>query len=446
MRNLAFGALFMGLLVACGGGDDNKKISFGDAAVDDAMTVCNPLTQAGCAATEKCTWIVDAVMPQYVGHIGCAPDGDKDVGAACIFNAAGPDGHDDCKKGAVCSAFVWGTQNTPNPIQGVCKQLCDQQGGSPECNSEHVCVTYSRLFRTGDAAAAGVCDVKCDPLLENDFDGSNGTMPGPGSAKRTTEKCGNNTNVGCYGYPSFGTPPKSGFSCTGDINAAANSSTTGLRHRVQCIDSNGCADGTTIYTNSCNQGYLPLLRESSFVSTAVCIAMCKPAPCWSGECGGANNPNRAGSAGDRCNMNDRVGALYNGGAADGGETGGEHCSYLWYWELSDQGELLESEHSDTLGVCYDHSKYYFDANGNGMIEMATDKPYPNCALLGSGVGTNTGADPTTRFGALNFGCLPTSFLPTMANGKKMLPEDFVEARRHMDLPRALYRRTMATAD
>src|SRR5690606_17366451 len=62
MMKLAFGAL-VGLLVACGG-DDGKTVILPDAA--PPVMACNPLTQAGCAPDEKCTWLLDALEPQYV--------------------------------------------------------------------------------------------------------------------------------------------------------------------------------------------------------------------------------------------------------------------------------------------------------------------------------------------------------------------------------------------
>jgi len=445
MKNLAFGALLMGLLVACGGGDSNKVVIKTDGGNVDGMMACNPLTQAGCAAGEKCTWIVDAVMPQYVGHTGCAPDGSVAVGGTCKFNTEGPMGYDNCAKGGVCSSFVWGTATTPTPVDGTCKQICDQLGGAPACPNTHVCVSYSRLFSTGEmtAAAGGVCDLKCDPLLDNDFDGSNGINTGPASARRANT-CGTNPNIGCYGYPSFGTPPASGWSCTGDINATANSNVEGLRHRVKCLSTNGCANGTTIYVNSCNQGYLPLLQETSFSSQAICVAMCKPANCYKGmnNCGDMNASARRGVDGDRCTDTDRRGTFDIANDTDGGE----HCQHLWWFEIDNSGNFIESDTSDSLGFCYNHDVYYWDKNGNGTIEMATDEKIPNCGLLGSSGGTGSGTDALTRFSALSFGCVDTSFLPTMANGKKMIPQEILDIRSKMDVPRALYHRTMGTRE
>src|SRR5574338_400274 len=144
MKKLALGALLIGLLAACGGDDGkNGKIMPLDGGADAPSTMtCNPLTQAGCAANEKCTWLIDATMPQYVGHVGCAPDGDVAVDGECTYGAASATGYDNCAKGSVCSQY-----RTPGNA-GVCKQLCDQQGGTPTCDASHVCVTYSQLFST----------------------------------------------------------------------------------------------------------------------------------------------------------------------------------------------------------------------------------------------------------------------------------------------------------
>ncbi len=435
MKKLAFGALLVGLLVACGGDDGpDGKVVLPDGGSNVPMT-CNPLTQAGCGTGEKCTWLLDALMPQYVGHVGCAPDGTAAIGDACMYGEPGAAGFDGCVKGAVCGNYRGGA--------GVCKQICDQQGGTPTCDDAHVCVTYSRLFSSDSTqpAAAGVCDLRCDPLNDNDFDGSADTLTGAGSQRRANI-CGTDPNVGCYGSPRD-TPPGTGWSCTGDINSET-AQPIGLRHRVQCVDSNMCSDAGTSYINSCTQGDLPRLRESSFVSEAVCVALCKPATCYSGNCG-SNNVNRHGVANDSCRDADRVAAtgkefgLFNGGSND--PDGGEHCAHSWIFEINDQNELIESQTSDTVGFCYNHEVYRWDSDNNGMISE-TDQSYPNCARLGSGFGSAnyTGSDGAIAFGALDFGCVPTDFIPMAANGK-VAPE-VVKALRRVDLPRVLYHRTM----
>ncbi|HEY5925318.1 MAG TPA: hypothetical protein VIV11_26725, partial [Kofleriaceae bacterium] len=239
-------------------------------------------------------------------------------------------------------------------------------------------------------AAGGVCDTSCDPLADNDFDGS-------GALTKTGTTCGTATSSGCYGYPSFGTPPVTGWSCTTDIHELV-AQPIGLRHRVRCTDSNGCADpGPLIYVNSCNQGYLPLLRESTTVSTAVCVALCKPKNCYSGNCGTAN-VDRLGDMPHRCNNTDAVGTFDT-------TANGEHCRYMWSFELDDMGNFLRSPTSDTLGFCFDHSKYLYDSDGNNTPDM----PYPQCAQLQNGFGSGTNpADPLTFFGAGDLGCVSTA--------------------------------------
>src|SRR5262249_41509429 len=146
----------------------------------------------------------------------CVIDGDCDAGGSCMNNS------------------------------DVCKTVCDQLAGAGNavCDSSHACVIYSALFSTGDTtpAAAGVCDTKCDPFADNDYDGA-------GPLTRTGTTCG--SNQGCYGYPDRGTAPPTHFSCTRDININV-AQPTGLRHRVECTEDNKCADaGPKIYTNSC---------------------------------------------------------------------------------------------------------------------------------------------------------------------------------------------------
>jgi hypothetical protein len=304
-------------------------------------------------------------------------------------------------------------------------------------------VTYSGLFSTGDntPAAGGVCDLACDPLTDNDFDGSATSTPNSAHVKRTNT-CGSAANIGCYGYPSFGTPPATGWSCTGDINSDAMG--VGLRHRVQCTDANMCSDAGTIYVNSCNQGYLPLLWESTMVSTAICTALCKPAECYMGNCG-TNDVNRAGAAGDACNTTDRVGSFQANAAAmtgpnvtpTGFATGGEHCRYIWSFEIDDQGNFLRSPTSDTVGFCFDHSKYMYDSNNDNTA----DTNYPSCGLLGSGTSTATDATkPLQYFGAADLGCQPAA-AAGLATGKQV-PEQMLRKLKQGDLPRALYHRVM----
>jgi hypothetical protein len=431
----------LALATSCGGGELvpgdasmhdaelDAELDAGSGAVDAQLDgpgsatggPCNLLTQAGCSIGEKCTWILESLSPQYVGHVGCAPDGTANAGDPCMFGAPGASGYDNCDKGLVCGNYRGGT--------GTCKTICDQLGGTPMCAASHGCVTYAGLFETSTITppAGGVCDVACDPLADNDFDGS-GT-----ASTKTGTVCNSTPSTGCYGYPSYGTPPVTTWSCTNDINFD-ESQPTGLRHRVQCTELNNCADaGPTIYVNSCNQGYLPLLYEATGVTTIICVAMCKPATCYSGNCG-VGDTNRQGdpTSAHECSSGDRVGSF----------AVTEHCQYLWWREVDDAGNHLASTTSDSVGFCMDFAKYRYDSNGDNQVNT-NDLPLPNCDTLGSGYGTGSNpAIPTTFFGAADLGCVPSTYLPPAATGKQTLPVTTLRKRALTDLPRALFRRTI----
>jgi hypothetical protein len=382
-------------LIACG--DDSSTA--GDAGGDgpNLPASCNPLVQE-CPAGYKCTWLVDALDPTYVGHAGCAPDGTANIDEACKYGEPGATGFDNCRKGSVCSDYFGGT--------GICKAICDYQGGFPECNAQHTCVVYDGLFSTGDMtpAAGGLCDLACNPLTDNDFDGA-GT-----ASTRTTAACGSDPTIGCYGYPSFGTYPRTGWSCTADVSANV-AQPTGLRHRVQCTTANGClGPGSTVFVNSCNQGYLPLLRERTTVSTTICVALCKPKNCFAGNCGPMDR-DRLGEAPHRCTNPDRVGTFDT-------TAGGEHCRFIWGFEIDTQGNFLRSPTSDTMGFCFDHSKYLYDSNNDNT----PDAPLPACAALPDGFG---GASPVD--GAADLGCVDTTHAGLPAQGKP-LPRSFDDLR------------------
>ena len=93
------------LVAACDSGcEDRTYVRVVDSGTLDAyvacrrvaLSSCNPLTQAGCGAGEKCTWIVNALTPQYIGHVGCAPIGSASLGESCSYGPPGCDGYDNC--------------------------------------------------------------------------------------------------------------------------------------------------------------------------------------------------------------------------------------------------------------------------------------------------------------------------------------------------------------
>ncbi len=417
MKKLALGCLLVGLFVACS--DDAKKVT---VVMPDATVQCNPLLNTGCPANQKCAWLVDAIMPNYVGHIGCAPDGTKNIGESCTYGAAGETGFDDCKFGGVCTNF----RNPMTTPTGTCKAVCDQQGGSPACDSSHVCVVYSNLYDLGETtpAAAGVCNVSCNPLEDNDFDGTGTDFTRPGTT------CGSAAE-GCYGFPSGGTPPVSGFSCTRDIHYG---NATFFGHRHVCDVASGCADPMTMrpYQNSCNQGYLPLLREAPGTTSVVCVAVCEPDNCFMGNCGTTATANQVGKTratgpSHRCTPEDRVGDF---------SVAGEHCQFLWRSEIDSATRMfLPSQWSDKLGFCYNHAIYQYDSNMDNTVDMNL----PPCGMLADGFGEGTDpAMPLTYFGAADLGCVDSTRVTMMANGKPQLPAQAIQKAAKIDMPRAFY--------
>jgi len=316
-----------------------------------ADQVCNPLTQAGCSLGEKCTWI-DEGSNASIGIIGCAPDGSAGVGQACQYavafsGACGSFITDNCMRGAVCSG-------------GICKAICDNQGGTPMCGSDEACVVDPALFSTGSMSphAAGVCVPACDPLADNDFLGSG--VRGSGCT----------AGSGCYGAPSGGTPPATQFWCS--------SEGSGVNRSAAANDQ----------PNACAQGYEPLVHDATGSTTIVCVALCSPADTY---LGGPQAP--LGNAPHRCATSDARGTF---GAH-------EHCMYLWPLEIDGSGNWLPSPSSNTVGVCIDHSLYRYDSNQDGVID-GSDATWPDCATL-----PLSGSDVV----AAEFGCVSTTTAPAL---------------------------------
>lgn len=321
---------------------------------------CNVLTQTGCNAGEKCTSIKDSAT---LSHIGCAPDGTVVAECACSYGAVGTTGYDNCTKGNVC-------------ISGTCKQICDQNGGTPMCGTRYACSLYGGVFDVGGTPAAGACDRRCDPLLENDFlaNGHKEACACTGSAQ------------GCYGFPrSTGTP--TAFTCTKEINPT-------LVHRSACTTANGCMNGGSVFLNGCAQGYLPLLDEMTGSTQVDCIAMCSPGNAYMGNTG-TQHP--AGLAPHACSTDDARGTFTS--ATD--TVNGDHCAYSWIFEFDSGGNFVKSQTSNTVGFCIDHSKYRYDSNNDGQVN-GSDAVWPLCTSLGIGSNVNNGFD------AAFFGCVDSA--------------------------------------
>ncbi len=395
MRKLAFGALFVGLLVACSGGT-KKPIKIVDAPpADGSGAICNPLAQTGCTGTDKCTWIIDMDDPNFSAHIGCAPDGTNQTGQACTRNPPGPTGYDDCAKGNYCFG--------PNAGgAGTCKLICDIQGGSPMCPTKFGCVGYQEIFSLpSDTSppAAGVCEPTCDPLNDNNFLGSAGS--------KTGSACGTR---GCFGLPpDFSTSAPTVFTCAGVANPSRV-------HRSACTGTQEPGDAASclyqnkyIYPNSCDSGYQPLINDSEGSMVQDCVAMCAAQDCYSGNCpgsafaggtsGGVSHTCYDGTPGPKDILVDPASTNYTPPSATGN---GEQCNYLWNLEFDASGMFVRSATSDSLGLCISRGLYYYDSNGDGMVTTTTgtDVPWPACNQitgLMSGSNGTAGSCPTTKY-------------------------------------------------
>ena len=381
------------LVAACSGNNNNIVLldaSPGppDQRVCGVVSSCSVLTQTGCNTGEKCSWLHanDVVGTEpVVGGIACAPAGAVPLGGACRYGPVDPtnvdpcfpaNAYDNCVGGTVCYA-------------GICEQICDDQGGSPACPAAQACTSHDGLFANTGATThpAGVCEATCNPLDDNDFDGS-GTK-----FTRTGTTCGSSATTGCYGIPSY--THTSYFTC-----AQPASGTGLLTHR-------SVLPPGSQYLNSCMSGYTigELYSDDSGSMEVVCLAFCKPGEAYAGN-PGTQQPN--GAAPHRCNTTDALGAF--GATPDGtAASNGEHCMYSWLFEVDTGGTLHPSPTSDTVGICVDHTKYHYDSNGDGTL----DTLYPPCASLPL---TAT----ATTLGAGDLGCVKSTTAGVAFDGKKRL--------------------------
>lgn len=327
MKKLALGALFAGL-VACGGEDKPKPIIVDSPmqTVDapDTPAACDPLTQTGCEAGQKCGWVILQEEP-FVGSIECVMDGTVAVGQACMYGAAGAAGFSNCVKGSEC-------------VAGTCKSICDNNGGDPMCDANHACSNYNNLFETSDMTVAGVCDPKCDPLTQRHL------------APPNAEACGSMDpampNVGCY------TSDFVDFTCARVPMAA--------KGKTDYMEAYGPSAGSA-FVNGCEAGYVPAFVAMSGSMTVVCSGLCAAKK--------TDTLNVANQDGDVM----ALGKLHNQATARIGDAtcapnkkGSElasECRFAWFFNVSN-GMVPETPYNDTLGLCFKPALYNYDHDGN----------------------------------------------------------------------------------
>lgn len=472
MKKLAFGAVaFAGLLVACSSSTNpgTKLMVMADAAVDASASaacsglICCPLTpdNTGCATDQKCTWVIDQAGSNgnaALGHVDCVPCAGGNcavaIGGACTQGPAGTTtGFDQCVAGAYCLPHDDGTGSNDGP--GICKQICDTAaaaGSGLSCPSNgsgiqgnFACNGYSGIFGPVGSEVAGVCDSFCDPLADNKF-GSNNTATGsdcdPGNGS-------NDEGEGCWGFQCAAGLGSGSDMCPIDgsrytCNRAHNKT---LVHRSACtnvpVGSDNpvaCLNGAgQPFSNTCSPGFLPIVQDDDAGSMSfVCASFCQIADCYMGNCGGAGDPNLVGGAPHRCNSTDSSG-IFNSPTPGSNATpiNGDQCNAEWVSEVAQDGSGnlfidgnaagTKSFWSDTVGYCLDHSKYYYDSNGDMMVDN-TDARLPECDTIpmpGFGTGSGTGTAGTAGYctpangcvEAANFGCTTPTAAGVSFQGK-----------------------------
>jgi hypothetical protein len=367
MTRLALVAFLIGL-AACGGGGNNNVVII-DAP--PPMLRCDPRTQSGCEAGEKCATRFLQMEPTALAEIACVPDGTIAVDGACQFGPSGASGYSDCKAGSEC-------------VAGICKQICDHQGGSPKCDTNHACSRYENIFESNNMAVAGVCDPRCDPLTQSLAIGMNTAAcgsPDPAMAES-----------GCFTFDGID------FTCA-RIPMAARSLTDRMRGY-------GPASGG-VYINGCAAGYLPLLIEETGSMVGICSGICAPAK--------TDSTRTVNAAGDPA----AVVKLHNKAmpeAGDGlcvvdkkGSVEPSNCHYMWFYNVVN-GEIPASPYNDTTGICFAYGKYKVSING-------TQVGFPKCEQL-----PPAGAPADPVYGRANeWPCVPSTELAPAANGKLKNP-------------------------
>lgn len=350
MKKLALGALFAGL-VACGG-EDKPKPMIVDSPMQtvDAVTpaACDPLTQTGCEAGQKCGWVILQEEP-FVGSIECVMDGTVAVGQACMYGAAGAAGFSNCVKGSEC-------------VAGTCKSICDNNGGDPMCDANHACSNYNNLFETSDMTVAGVCDPKCDPLTQRHL------------APPNAEACGSTDpampNVGCY------TSDFVDFTCARVPMMA--------KGKINYDTAYGPSAGTA-FVNGCEAGYVPGIRKASGSMDVACMGLC--AAKKTDRTLITNADGDIAALGKLHNqpaprMLDATCQVGRKGTSATGDTNDE-CRFAWFFNVGQDGTVPESMYNDTLGLCFRPKLYNYDDDGNAGTPNI---PFPSCTEL----------PPTTR--------------------------------------------------
>ncbi len=335
MKKLVLTALCALAFGACGddggGGPDVRVTDGGGVGPDaDVPVACNPVTQAGCLAGEKCAQLVANDEP-FLATTACVPDGTITNGGACTRGEAGANGFDDCVAGLDC-------------LRGECVQICTSAGGDtcranpdPGFAQGEYCTLYADLF----SDEIGLCVAACDPTDDAVVDG-----------KVVNAACGEDS--GCYLNVGRGIA-----ACAGTPTMAA-----GANQNDDCYGP--MAD--SCFLNGCESGFAPILPDAVEGSTTnTCARYCTPADTY------VNSVDQRSGVNDKCGFT-KMNA--NGICALGGNT--HECRFVQTF----YGEPLNPV---TQGFCVGTPKWY-DCAGKYEFEtlfakVITENPVdPNAAF------------------------------------------------------------------
>jgi hypothetical protein len=207
-RMTGIGTLMACLLAACGGSSlgpsDGGPL---DASDDAAASRCNPITNAGCATGERCTYVHEPRTGERVGLPGCQLPGTAGSGGACIVDPVSL--IDDCAR-AFC-------------VSGVCRDFCTNSPNTL-CNVGY-CPTD---------AAGTVCFAPCDPLAPDECSDGESCYPPPESHEQTP---------GCAptGVVTLGQPCVFPHDCEAGLTCIAGAGATCVE--VCDLQAAACGDG-----------------------------------------------------------------------------------------------------------------------------------------------------------------------------------------------------------
>lgn len=354
MKKIALGALFAGLLVACGGGKSTPDAPIVVTIDAPVVGACNPVAQSGCQPTEKCTWVrTIAGSADQRGQLGCVAAGTKALHDACTWGAAGTaTGYDDCGAGLICLA-----SSKTDMASGTCSAICDSSaaiGAAGSCATNYACGLYTNFFsNAGDTAnSTGLCDPTCHPLTQvRDYDSA-------ADCGGTIDATSHESTRGCYGLPSSDTNP-SQFTCSSNFHNGSYGSDAIAYDPVE-----GGA-----FLNGCDPGYIPLLYKDTAAAVAkdamnvICVAYCQPDVVSSESTANAN-----GDPAHTC--------------AAAGAGAPHECRHWWFLEGGNGVATPKSEFSDGLGYCFKYTNYQYDSNKDMKIDN-TDDIEPSCTILSS---------------------------------------------------------------